>query len=74
MTGHLGEADHARLARAGQLGLSTDRALDAFDRACRTDRALLVPARLDLTVLRGQDACRRHVAGPRSRPGRTVRC
>lgn len=56
MTGHLVEADRARLARAGQLGLTVEQALAAFDRACRADRALLVPARLDLSVLPGHDA------------------
>jgi acyl transferase domain-containing protein/short-subunit dehydrogenase/acyl carrier protein len=55
MTDHLGEADHARLARAGLRGLTSDRALDAFDRACRTDDILLVPARLDVAVLHARD-------------------
>ena len=63
MTGHLGEADHARLARAGLRGLAPDQALDAFDRACRTDGTLLVPARLDVAVLRARDGA----AAPESR-------
>ncbi|MEV7870537.1 type I polyketide synthase [Streptomyces sp. NPDC088124] len=54
MTAHMGEADRARMARGGIAGLSTSRALDLFDAACRGDRSTVVPARLDLGSLDGR--------------------
>ncbi|WP_253831033.1 type I polyketide synthase [Prauserella aidingensis] len=52
MTGHLGDTDRRRLARAGIRPLVTSSALDLFDRALAADRALLVPIGLDLPALR----------------------
>ncbi|MEV6976998.1 SDR family NAD(P)-dependent oxidoreductase [Kitasatospora sp. NPDC093806] len=54
MTGHLAEADLRRLGRTGLAGLPTDQGLALFDAALRTDRAVLVPARLDTAALRAQ--------------------
>ncbi|MFF2546605.1 SDR family NAD(P)-dependent oxidoreductase [Kitasatospora sp. NPDC058063] len=56
MTGNLTEADQDRLTRAGVVPLATDHALTLFDAALATDRAALVPARLDLSVLAGAPA------------------
>ncbi|MCX4768119.1 type I polyketide synthase, partial [Streptomyces sp. NBC_01275] len=57
MTGHLGEADLRRLRRTGLSGMASEEGLALFDAALRTsaaqpDRAVLVPARLDLTAAR----------------------
>ncbi|MDT0381516.1 SDR family NAD(P)-dependent oxidoreductase [Streptomyces sp. DSM 42041] len=54
MTGHLGRADRARLARGGLVPLSEERGVMLFDAALALDSALLVPARLDLAALRQQ--------------------
>ncbi|MGW7586927.1 SDR family NAD(P)-dependent oxidoreductase, partial [Kitasatospora sp. NPDC054769] len=56
MTGHLTGVDQDRLMRAGVVPLATDHALSLFDAALATDRAALVPARLDLSVLAGAPA------------------
>ncbi|WP_190215938.1 type I polyketide synthase, partial [Kitasatospora indigofera] len=56
MTGHLTGADQDRLTRAGVVPLATDHALSLFDAALATDRATLVPVRLDLSVLAGAPA------------------
>ncbi|NUR86973.1 MAG: beta-ketoacyl synthase, partial [Nonomuraea sp.] len=56
MTGHLGDAGLARLARSGLLGLSTAEGLALFDAALDADEALLVPGRLDHAALRAQAA------------------
>ncbi|MEU3558865.1 SDR family NAD(P)-dependent oxidoreductase [Kitasatospora sp. NPDC006786] len=56
MTGNLTGADQDRLTRAGVVPLATDHALSLFDAALATDRAALVPARLDLSVLAGAPA------------------
>ncbi|MEV1119557.1 SDR family NAD(P)-dependent oxidoreductase, partial [Actinosynnema sp. NPDC049800] len=47
ITGHLGEADRLRLARAGLLALPTDRALALLDVGLAADVPVLVPAHLD---------------------------
>jgi pimeloyl-ACP methyl ester carboxylesterase len=52
MTGALGEADFARIARSGVAPLSTELGLELFDRSRRLDDALLVPVPLDLGALR----------------------
>ncbi|WP_431937504.1 KR domain-containing protein, partial [Micromonospora sp. RP3T] len=52
MTGHLDEADLDRMRRSGILPLSSEEGLALFDTAVRTDRAQLVPIRVDLAVLR----------------------
>ncbi|MET8544882.1 SDR family NAD(P)-dependent oxidoreductase, partial [Kitasatospora sp. NPDC004799] len=56
MTGHLTGADQDRLTRAGVVPLATDHALSLFDAALATDRAALLPVRLDLSVLAGAPA------------------
>ncbi len=52
MTGHLDEAQLARLRRAGTLPLTTEHGLRLFDAASELEPALLIPARLDTTTLR----------------------
>ncbi|WP_229870493.1 type I polyketide synthase, partial [Streptomyces phaeofaciens] len=70
MTGDLAGTDLTRMARSGILPLPTDQALELLDAAVRQDRALLVPARLDLPGLRAQAAGRtlpallRHLVRP----------
>ncbi|MGW3183032.1 type I polyketide synthase [Kitasatospora sp. NPDC001119] len=56
LTGHLDEADRARLARGGLAAMATEEALALFDAALRSPEALLVPTRLDRDALRGQAA------------------
>ncbi|MEU2065210.1 SDR family NAD(P)-dependent oxidoreductase, partial [Streptomyces sp. NPDC013455] len=48
LTGHLGSVDLRRMARHGLLALPADTGLGMFDTALALDRAVLVPARLDL--------------------------
>ncbi|MFI0898070.1 type I polyketide synthase, partial [Streptomyces sp. NPDC020983] len=59
MTGHLATADLARMARSGTAALSQEQGLALFDAALGQPHPVLVPARFDLAVLRGQAA-----AGP----------
>ncbi|TDQ51640.1 type I polyketide synthase [Actinorugispora endophytica] len=56
MTGHLSEADRARLGRTGLAPMDSAAGLALFDAALRDDRPVLVPARLDLRGLGGPDA------------------
>ncbi len=54
MTGGLGEADLARIARMGLAALTNDEALDLFDTATTTTtHPTLIPVALDLPTLRG---------------------
>ncbi|MGM1057968.1 SDR family NAD(P)-dependent oxidoreductase [Saccharothrix sp. Mg75] len=55
LTGHLTDADRARLERSGVVPMSTEHALALFDAALGDGGPALVPARLDLTApaLRG---------------------
>jgi NADP-dependent 3-hydroxy acid dehydrogenase YdfG/acyl carrier protein len=53
ITTHLGQANLARLARAGMTALGNAEGLELFDLACRTDRALVSPVGIDMTTLRG---------------------
>ncbi|AWS44264.1 type I polyketide synthase [Streptosporangium sp. 'caverna'] len=53
MTGGLGEADRARLARAGMPPLSGPDGIALFDAALASDQPLLITARLDLRALNG---------------------
>ncbi|HET8659345.1 MAG TPA: SDR family NAD(P)-dependent oxidoreductase, partial [Micromonosporaceae bacterium] len=52
MSGRLTDADRARNARAGQLGLSVEQSLALFDAALAGGQPVLVPARLDLARMR----------------------
>ncbi|WP_167756283.1 type I polyketide synthase [Streptomyces sp. 4R-3d] len=52
ISGSLGTADRARLARSGVLPLSTEEGLALFDVSLAAKSALTVPVRLDRTALR----------------------
>jgi acyl transferase domain-containing protein/thioesterase domain-containing protein/acyl carrier protein len=52
VSAHLTETDHARAARNGVVSLDADAGLALFDRALSRSAPLLVPAPLDLSVLR----------------------
>ncbi|MFF1910001.1 type I polyketide synthase, partial [Kitasatospora sp. NPDC058218] len=54
MTRHLAEADLRRLSRTGLAAMPSAQGLALFDAALATDRAVLVPARLDTAALRAQ--------------------
>ncbi|MGC0367062.1 acyl transferase domain-containing protein/short-subunit dehydrogenase [Rhodococcus sp. 27YEA15] len=54
MTGHLTEADLARMARGGIAPIGSEQGLALFDAALATRQPVLVPALLDLTGLRAQ--------------------
>ncbi|MEU9482000.1 SDR family NAD(P)-dependent oxidoreductase, partial [Streptomyces sp. NPDC048191] len=56
ISGSLGDADRARLARSGIRALPTEAGLGLLDRALGTDTALLVAAALDRTALRAADS------------------
>jgi NADPH:quinone reductase-like Zn-dependent oxidoreductase/acyl carrier protein len=56
MTGHLTDADRARVARGGMTPLGTGEGLALLDAAAGRPEALLVPARLDIAGLRAQAA------------------
>jgi hypothetical protein len=51
MTGQLGDADIARLARAGFAALSTVEGLELFDAGLRSGRAALAPIKVDLRAM-----------------------
>ncbi|MEV5731647.1 beta-ketoacyl synthase N-terminal-like domain-containing protein, partial [Streptomyces pharetrae] len=74
MTGALGAAETARLARSGLLGLSSSDGLALFDTAVATGPALVLPVRFDPAVLRslgaGVPAVVRGLAGGRVRRAR----
>ncbi|WP_257902886.1 type I polyketide synthase, partial [Saccharothrix obliqua] len=54
MTGHLGVADAARIARAGLAPIDPARGLRLFDAALRSSRPLVAPIAFDHAVLREQ--------------------
>ncbi len=54
MTGTLSESDRARFERIGIVPLSPEQGLELFDLARGVDAPLLLPVRLQSTVLRGQ--------------------
>ncbi|WP_031080709.1 beta-ketoacyl reductase, partial [Streptomyces sp. NRRL S-118] len=56
MAGHVTGADLARLRREGAVPMPAEEALALFDVVLVRDRALCVPARLDLAELGGSDA------------------
>ncbi|WP_433498682.1 type I polyketide synthase [Sphaerimonospora sp. CA-214678] len=53
ITGGLGQADLARMARSGVRPLSTEHALELFDTALAADEPVQVPIHLDMTAFRG---------------------
>ncbi|MFF3445473.1 SDR family NAD(P)-dependent oxidoreductase, partial [Streptosporangium sp. NPDC002721] len=53
MTGTLSDADTRRMARAGMPPLSVEQGLALFEAAVGCERAVLVPVRLDLPLMRG---------------------
>ncbi|XRQ09183.1 SDR family NAD(P)-dependent oxidoreductase [Actinomadura welshii] len=55
MTGHLGDADLARVRRSGVLALSAEDGLAAFDAALAAREDALVPVRLDTGLLSARD-------------------
>ncbi|APU15491.1 type I polyketide synthase [Actinoalloteichus fjordicus] len=55
ITGELGTADHSRMSRGGVLPLSTADGLALLDVASGVDSAVVVPVRLDLSVLAAQE-------------------
>ncbi|MFF1282977.1 SDR family NAD(P)-dependent oxidoreductase [Streptomyces sp. NPDC058299] len=56
LTAHLSETDQARMSRGGVLALTADEGLALLDTGLHTDRALLVPIKLDLRALRSDAA------------------
>jgi polyketide synthase 12 len=78
MSGQFSEADRARNAHAGDLGLSAGRALALFDAALESDEPLLVPVRLDVAGLRrrpdayGLPAILRHLVRRTAQAGNAV--
>ncbi|MEU4565131.1 type I polyketide synthase [Micromonospora sp. NPDC023956] len=50
ITGHLDAVDRRRLERSGLVALANDEALALFDAAWRSERAVLMPAKIDTTV------------------------
>jgi acyl transferase domain-containing protein/D-arabinose 1-dehydrogenase-like Zn-dependent alcohol dehydrogenase/acyl carrier protein len=54
MTARLGDAERARMSRAGILPLPTERGLELFDAALGLDEPALVPVPLDLAAVRAQ--------------------
>ncbi|WAP54069.1 type I polyketide synthase [Streptomyces sp. S465] len=56
MTGHLGEADRARMARSGIGAMSSERALGLLDAAVRHGHPHLIAIDLDVRALAGQPA------------------
>ncbi|MFD5184525.1 type I polyketide synthase [Streptomyces sp. NPDC058372] len=76
MTADLDETDFARVRRLGIAPLSTNEALTAFDAARTIDKAVMIPARLNLSALRNKTGdelpllLRGLVDGGRARPER----
>ncbi|GGR92650.1 type I polyketide synthase [Streptomyces eurythermus] len=56
MTGHLAEADRARMARSGLVPMGSAEGLALFDAALSTGEPVVVPARLDTRALRAEPA------------------
>ncbi|MFF0825270.1 SDR family NAD(P)-dependent oxidoreductase, partial [Micromonospora haikouensis] len=54
MAGGLSEADRARLRRSGVAAMTSGEALALLDAALATDRAVVVPAKLDLASVRAE--------------------
>ena len=56
MTGHLGRADEARVARGGMIPLSADAGLSLLDAVAARDDPHLLAARLDIIAIRARAA------------------
>ncbi|OEV06744.1 hypothetical protein, partial [Streptomyces oceani] len=56
MTAGLSDSDRLRMARTGIGSLSTEDALELFDRALDTERTTVLPIRMDRGVLRDRAA------------------
>ncbi|MFG2139945.1 type I polyketide synthase [Streptomyces sp. NPDC048650] len=56
MTGHLGEADLARISRSGMRPLSAEQGVELFDRALAVGDAVLAPMLIDAAALRARAA------------------
>ncbi|WP_432590210.1 type I polyketide synthase [Streptomyces sp. HD1123-B1] len=56
MTGHLTDADLARIARGGIVAFSPDEGLALFDAATALDAPVLLPLRLDVGAIAAQNA------------------
>ncbi|MFJ8166801.1 SDR family NAD(P)-dependent oxidoreductase, partial [Streptomyces sp. NPDC096136] len=54
LTARLAAADRQRISRSGLIALEAEEGLALFDAACRSERAVLVPARLDTEALHAQ--------------------
>ncbi|MEW1640266.1 type I polyketide synthase [Streptomyces sp. NPDC093801] len=54
LTAGLAAADRHRISRSGLIALEAEEGLALFDAACRSERAVLVPARLDTEALHAQ--------------------
>ncbi|MEU4794697.1 type I polyketide synthase [Streptomyces sp. NPDC023327] len=76
MTGELGDADLARMARSGLVALSSEEGLTLFDSAIGADEALIMPVRLDVVALGasggGVPAIVRGLVRPSVRRARTI--
>ncbi|MEU3731093.1 SDR family NAD(P)-dependent oxidoreductase [Streptomyces sp. NPDC033538] len=56
MAGHLSAVDQARASRSGVLEISAAEGMELFDAALLSERALLVPVKLDLRAVRADAA------------------
>jgi acyl carrier protein len=74
MSRDVGESDLARLARSGITPLPADEGMALFDAALRRPEPVLLPARMDTSVLRHDEvpAPLRALAAPAARPVRQV--
>ncbi|MGY5060937.1 SDR family NAD(P)-dependent oxidoreductase, partial [Streptomyces sp. 900105755] len=75
MTADLSQADFARIRRMGIAAMPTSEALTLFDSACANGAPVLIPARLDVSVLRNETddevpLLLRGLVGDRPRPNR----
>ncbi|MGW1056154.1 SDR family NAD(P)-dependent oxidoreductase [Streptomyces sp. NPDC002521] len=72
MAGRLEEADLRRLRRFGILGMSAAEGLELFDRACAVSATALVPIRLDVRALAGEEVPELFRGLVRTRPPRAA--
>ncbi|HEY3482900.1 MAG TPA: MDR/SDR family oxidoreductase, partial [Streptomyces sp.] len=72
MTGHLTDADRARMARAGLVPLATEHGLALLDRALATPYPLLAPLGLDTAALSDAEPTPALLRGLARAPGRAA--